>query len=635
MTAPYEYVGEVGPKRIRVLLIHPDKSLRTASGQRLPHFTLKVVPLAEEIRDLPNQDPDAPPVYYSALSYVWGNQQKLYPIAIDDKLFQVGENLFAAIAHLLKHFPPPYWIDAICINQRNPAEKGEQIIQMGEVYRKAKRVLVWLGPGDAQRGKVIAQVDEMGKQALGANIEVLTAEKLKQWPEFGADEHLNGIKTDLEKVIKSSSLNRDFPFGAFLDLMDNAWFERAWIVQELSVARRDSVIFVCGFDRIPYENLAAGYKLILLWYADHLRSIQSTGFWPSRLYHLGILPRPPNARAGTTLGFRKNYMERMERMDHMTWKELLTSSYTLDSAKGLQCKDLRDRIYALVAMTNDDTTFLGPAQNFYKRTLQKLNISVAKHLVSDGHMDILSLCRSPDRHSSLPSWVPDWSHSIRPPWGLYKEDKLFPTQPLSREDASVHFSGPSNTLVLHVWPIDSIHAVGADCPFRLSSFSWRSANTLIADIKHFLAQSGHYVSSDVIWRIPIGNKEQTTLAQTVIATDISIGAYNEMENELSKWRPGSRIYGAALTSYINMMWSMHDCKAFISKTGYVGLCPASAKEGDGIYRVAGGHVPYVLREVPGGGGDYTLVGEAYVEEIIHGEFAESAGADGGRMLKVV
>jgi hypothetical protein len=160
--SPYEYFGNVGRQQIRVLLIHPDKSLLTASGQRLPHFTLKVVSLAEEIQDLPNQDPDAPPMYYSALSYVWGDQSKLYPIAMDYALFEVGENLFAAIAHLLKNFPPPYWIDAICINQNNLDEKGIQIVQMGEVYRKAKRVLVWLGPGDAQRGKVIAQVNEMG-----------------------------------------------------------------------------------------------------------------------------------------------------------------------------------------------------------------------------------------------------------------------------------------------------------------------------------------------------------------------------------------------------------------------------------------------------------------------------------------
>ena len=121
--SPYEYSGSVGRQQIRVLLIHPDKSLRTASGQQLPHFTLKVVSLAEEIEGLPSQDPNDPPVYYSALSYVWGDQSKLYQIAIDYALFEVGENLFAAIAHLLKNFPPPYWIDAICINQRNADEK--------------------------------------------------------------------------------------------------------------------------------------------------------------------------------------------------------------------------------------------------------------------------------------------------------------------------------------------------------------------------------------------------------------------------------------------------------------------------------------------------------------------------------
>ncbi|KAM0815594.1 putative Mid2 domain-containing protein [Seiridium cardinale] len=40
------------------------------------------------------------------------------------------------------------WIDAICINQRDSAEKSMQIPLMRNIYEEAKRVLVWLGPAD-------------------------------------------------------------------------------------------------------------------------------------------------------------------------------------------------------------------------------------------------------------------------------------------------------------------------------------------------------------------------------------------------------------------------------------------------------------------------------------------------------
>lgn len=39
-----------------------------------------------------------------------------------------------------------YWIDALCINQLDNVEKSHQIAHMGQIYSKADRVTVWLGP---------------------------------------------------------------------------------------------------------------------------------------------------------------------------------------------------------------------------------------------------------------------------------------------------------------------------------------------------------------------------------------------------------------------------------------------------------------------------------------------------------
>lgn len=37
------------------------------------------------------------------------------------------------------------WIDAVCIDQTDHREKSRQVAQMGDIYRDAERVLVWLG----------------------------------------------------------------------------------------------------------------------------------------------------------------------------------------------------------------------------------------------------------------------------------------------------------------------------------------------------------------------------------------------------------------------------------------------------------------------------------------------------------
>jgi hypothetical protein len=43
------------------------------------------------------------------------------------------------------------WVDAICINQQDIRERGCQVEMMGDVYSKAARVLVWLGPKSHDR----------------------------------------------------------------------------------------------------------------------------------------------------------------------------------------------------------------------------------------------------------------------------------------------------------------------------------------------------------------------------------------------------------------------------------------------------------------------------------------------------
>jgi hypothetical protein len=59
----------------------------------------------------------------------------------------VGLNLCQALEALrLADVNRTLWIDALCINQADNAEKAVQVTLMGMIYSKAKRVAVWLGP---------------------------------------------------------------------------------------------------------------------------------------------------------------------------------------------------------------------------------------------------------------------------------------------------------------------------------------------------------------------------------------------------------------------------------------------------------------------------------------------------------
>ncbi|KAF2733188.1 HET-domain-containing protein, partial [Polyplosphaeria fusca] len=84
---------------------------------------------------------------YEALSYVWGQVNNSSIIHVNDWEMLITENLEVALRSLrLEHEPRLLWIDAICINQSSVTEKTSQVAKMGDIYKAAKRVLVFLGP---------------------------------------------------------------------------------------------------------------------------------------------------------------------------------------------------------------------------------------------------------------------------------------------------------------------------------------------------------------------------------------------------------------------------------------------------------------------------------------------------------
>ncbi|RSM07156.1 hypothetical protein CDV31_008708 [Fusarium ambrosium] len=86
------------------------------------------------------------PVCYTALSYTWGPPVFEATIKCDGHAKRITRGLEAA----LKQFRQPHdsimmWIDQICINQDDDAEKKKQIPLMGRIYERARSTVIWLG----------------------------------------------------------------------------------------------------------------------------------------------------------------------------------------------------------------------------------------------------------------------------------------------------------------------------------------------------------------------------------------------------------------------------------------------------------------------------------------------------------
>jgi hypothetical protein len=93
---------------------------------------------------------------YEALSYTWKTGWEYFgwvnigpknpKIECNGVEMAVGTNLYMALHRLRREDSTRVvWADAICINQSDVHERGQQVSAMGDIFRNAYSVVVWLG----------------------------------------------------------------------------------------------------------------------------------------------------------------------------------------------------------------------------------------------------------------------------------------------------------------------------------------------------------------------------------------------------------------------------------------------------------------------------------------------------------
>lgn len=83
---------------------------------------------------------------YTALSYTWGDPLATTPILVNGVETQITLNLEAALRHIRQLSDViTLWVDALCINQEDLAEKNHQVEMMREIFSGAELVIAWLG----------------------------------------------------------------------------------------------------------------------------------------------------------------------------------------------------------------------------------------------------------------------------------------------------------------------------------------------------------------------------------------------------------------------------------------------------------------------------------------------------------
>ena len=441
----FQYAGQLNSNKneIRLLLLEP------ALNENQPlRAHLKVVSL-----DGDASNPNLPA--YTALSYTWGSPfeprsdfydpqsidqvHSLLIQADDDGQEELQLGISDSLFDALRHIRPvtgqlAMWVDAICINQANNAEKSAQVSRMRHIYACAETVLVWLGPETAysdmaiealtaQRrfARRIAAYQEPSKEPSNIRIDMRKVPPPRS-PQESQDEavilglgRLFGIEED-----NGGREIPEFPISAVDALLRRAWWGRVWVLQELAVARR--VVFACGRARIGGRKGRFGSTDLEDTETEDA-SLAITTFlqtWDRFTFNYGRQPVLMDHRPWTMIETRMRIQmvdERptTERSDDgpQPLKWLLQES----AAASLRASNPLDYVFALLGLASDaDELGIGIDYAVDQRTLYT---ALALAYIKQGDLWFLSYCEI-DRYrrvaDELPSWVPDWSspHGIKP-----------------------------------------------------------------------------------------------------------------------------------------------------------------------------------------------------------------------------
>jgi hypothetical protein len=99
--------------------------------------------------------------FYEAVSYCWGQGGKPCNVEIAGKRLPVTESAVDALWQFrLPQHKRVLWLDAICINQDDLAEKTVQVRMMGSIFGGAFAVLAWVGFRTEGSDRAVAAVSE-------------------------------------------------------------------------------------------------------------------------------------------------------------------------------------------------------------------------------------------------------------------------------------------------------------------------------------------------------------------------------------------------------------------------------------------------------------------------------------------
>lgn len=591
MNAKYEYDTLPKDKYIRYLILDPGQSEAPLSGRLV----------TEQIDKLPK---------YDAISYVWGLPTLASQISCNGKIIR----LTATLGDLLKRVRLPnqtrnIWADQVCINQEDLAERSYQVTLMSAIYSKSVTTLVWLGnSGDSNTDELcslIADVNTMIKAQL---------------------QECNGSWDDLPLVSESDAIARDRRWDSLAKLTSSNWFNRVWVVQEAGLSPQPEIWY--GSQIIDWESCFTAiswlrhrgsfiaYNFRIEWHAIHLDRLN---IWAHPKSYQTPLADDVNAHLNPP-GYDWSFLD------------------VLHFSRQLKATEPKDHIYAFLgheSASNPSTGELVVTPNYAAGLLQVYSDLAVHWIQWTKDLNILSFVQHRDetRSAEVASWVPMWNvfdSSVLAQLGetIFDAGRGIKTTPQIMAD--------EKCLKVRGIVFDKLEYCSK--AFNHEDFRWEGeSNDKLRSVEDYQKWSDilSHVFNPSTKSIYVADQRFMTCAITLTA-GMHSGPVSEFVTRASAFlspclaktrtQPQTSTDQTALPDSqlceVEMATPLVVRKFMTTSSGYFGLAPPTASEGDVCCVIFGCRTPFILRSRPESPGAYEFIGEAYVHEMMKGEVVD-------------
>ena len=584
---------------------------------------------------------------YIALSYTWDNpfgkadqvEEHGEDIVINKRPFHsaktlpVRYNLACALRTLPRGRSHWYWIDAICLNQSDVAERNEQVPRIGNIYSDAIRVIAWLGPASDNSSLAFDLIRQIADR------------------DVASDDSDDSNELEVGRWIESTWTDEAYydSWLAFVSLLQRTWWRRTWVLQETIQAKY--LELWCGKVQLDWSTI--GRAIIVL--TDHQAAYKvSKRFAPA-----GALDQIYNA-------FHALFF-RMGTRQSISKGETMPLLFLLDRARSHLATDDRDKLFALLSLIHKDERALIVVD--YNISARTLFISFAKmYIEATGDLQILTLAEENDP-ADFPSWVPDWSPSmdiaplsaplsvvLRDGWD---SDMEYCAHKCKR--SSCRFSDDLESLICQGICFDNVDGlgtydyVGVDLEDREAVQSsalksaygsveatfeaiWRSICGNVEWIKDRYNPVGDYGTHFAkLWLEPIEDEAHSANSITTgrlvrflsEAGDLRLGGWTirELVLERSESLEAIETPRDMQQRWFNVLTDTNRISGgrrfLTTQQGYVGWAPCLTRKGDKIFVLLGCRTPVILRPQ---GDSFRLIGECYIHGVMNGEVIDELEA---------